>query len=167
MTHKERILMAVRGELPDVLPYVPRFDLWYNANSYAGTLPKRHQGRSADEIARAEGWAIHKVVPELLKVSSPEENMHRGIGLYSLKENGYRICFSPNVQVHATRNGDSTRVQYHTPVGTISVAGPSVRMTDARIDEIAPMLLASAKELSACSGSSPMFSVSRRKRRRS
>ena len=27
MTHKERVLMAARGEMPDALPYVPRFDL--------------------------------------------------------------------------------------------------------------------------------------------
>ena len=45
MTHKERMLMAARGEMPGVLPYAPRFDLWYNANSYTGTLPKQHQGR--------------------------------------------------------------------------------------------------------------------------
>ena len=34
MTKKERILMTMRGETPDVMPYTPRFDLWYNANSY-------------------------------------------------------------------------------------------------------------------------------------
>ena len=60
MTHKQRMLMTARGEMPDVLPYVPRFDLWYNANSWAGTLPPEHKGRTADEIAReigADGYA--------------------------------------------------------------------------------------------------------------
>ena len=55
MTHKQRMLMAMRGEMPDILPYVPRIDLWYNANSMAGTLPERHKGRTQDEISRAEG----------------------------------------------------------------------------------------------------------------
>ncbi|MCU0560429.1 MAG: corrinoid protein [Desulfobacterales bacterium] len=123
-TRKERILMAMRGETPEVMPYTPRFDLWYNANAYRGTLPKRHQGRTADEIARAEGWALHKVIPELLEVVDPQENVTRGIGLYSLKENGYRIRFSPNVklEVHKTRRGDeeATRVEYHTPKGVVS-----------------------------------------------
>ena len=32
--HKAGILMAARGEMPGQLPYVPRFDLWYNANAY-------------------------------------------------------------------------------------------------------------------------------------
>lgn len=121
MTHKERMLMAARGELPDLLPYVPRFDLWYNANSWGNTLPQRHRGRTADDIARAEGWALHKIIPELLKVRTPEDNVHRGLGLYSLKENGYRIRFSPNVDVSVSRAADSIQVEYHTPVGTISV----------------------------------------------
>ena len=124
MTKKERILMTMRGETPDVMPYTPRFDLWYNANAYRGTLPKRHQGRTADEIARAEGWALHKVIPELLEVVDPQENVTRGIGLYSLKENGYRINFSPNVklEVQKSRRGDeeATRVEYHTPKGVVS-----------------------------------------------
>jgi len=124
MTKKERILKAMRGEMADMLPYTPRFDLWYNANAYRGTLPKRHQGRSADEIARAEGWALHKVIPELLEVVDPIENVTRGIGLYSLKENGYRINFSPNVRIEIkkTRQGDeeATRVEYHTPKGMVS-----------------------------------------------
>jgi corrinoid protein of di/trimethylamine methyltransferase len=124
MTRKERILTAMRGETPDMLPYTPRFDLWYNSNAYRGTLPKRHQGRSADEIARAEGWALHKVIPELLEVVDPQENVTRGIGLYSLKENGYRINFSPNVtlNVQKSRRGDdeATRVEYHTPKGVVS-----------------------------------------------
>jgi corrinoid protein of di/trimethylamine methyltransferase len=124
MTKKQRILMAMRGETPDMLPYTPRFDLWFNSNSYRGTLPKRHQGRSADEIARAEGWALHKVIPELLEVVDPQENVTRGIGLYSLKENGYKINFSPNVrlEVKKTRRADeeATRVEYHTPKGVVS-----------------------------------------------
>ena len=113
--------MAARGEMPDVLPYVPRFDLWYNANAYADTLPPQHKGRTADENARAEGWALHKVIPELLKVDTPEENLHRGLGLYSLKENGYWIKFSSNVEIQVHQEGDTKRVEYHTPIGMVSV----------------------------------------------
>ena len=51
MTHRQRVSMAVRGEMPDLLPYVPRIDLWYNANSMAGTLPEKNRGRTQDEIA--------------------------------------------------------------------------------------------------------------------
>jgi len=121
MTHKERILMAARGEMSDILPYVPRFDLWYNANAYADTLPDEHKRRTADEIARAEGWALHKVIPELLKVETPEENLHRGLGLYSLKENGYWVTFSSNVDIRVKQEADAKRIEYHTPSGMVSV----------------------------------------------
>jgi hypothetical protein len=70
MTKKERILMAMRGETPDVVPYTPRFDPWYNSNAYRGTLPRRHQGLTADKIARAEGGALHKVIAKEKKDAS-------------------------------------------------------------------------------------------------
>ena len=57
-THKQRILAALKGEMPDTLPYVPRIDLWYNANLAFDTLPKQHRGRTQDEISRAQGWAL-------------------------------------------------------------------------------------------------------------
>jgi hypothetical protein len=61
------------------------------------------------------------VFPALLKVETPEENLHRGLGLYSLKENGYRINFSSNVDIRVHQEGDTKRVEYHTPVGMVSV----------------------------------------------
>lgn len=45
------------------------------------------------------------------------------------------------------------------PVGTISVAGPTIRMTRERMAEIAPWLQASANELGAAAASSPLFSL--------
>jgi len=120
MTHKDRILMAARGEMPDVLPYVPRFDLWYNANKYRGTLPPQYKDMGPDDIARAEGWALHKVVPELLKVEREEDNLYRALGLYGLKECGYKIRFSRNVEVRKERSEDCLKVEYHTPKGVIS-----------------------------------------------
>ena len=40
MTHKERLLAACHGEVPDRIPWVPRLDLWYKARAWAGTLPR-------------------------------------------------------------------------------------------------------------------------------
>ncbi len=39
MTHRERILAAIRGETPDRLPWVPRLEFWYRARIRQGTLP--------------------------------------------------------------------------------------------------------------------------------
>jgi len=43
------------------------------------------------------------------------------------------------------------------PIGTVSIAGPTIRMTPDRIQEFVPWLLASAAELGAAAGSSPLF----------
>lgn len=120
MTQKQRMLLAVRGEMPDVIPFAPRLDLWHNANSTAGTLPKQHKGRNQDEIARAEGWALHKVVPEYDKARDPREDLHRALGLYSLKEFAFSLHFSPNIDIRVNRQGGDTSVEYHTPIGIVS-----------------------------------------------
>ena len=52
--------MAARGEMPDVIPYVLRIDLWYNANSMSGTLPERHGAPVNEKYAKdigADGYA--------------------------------------------------------------------------------------------------------------
>lgn len=120
LTHRQRILMAAKGEMPDVLPYVPRIDLWYNANSMADTLPEKHKGRTQDEISRAEGWALHKIVPEFLKIQKPEDNLHRALGIYSLKELGFNYKFSSDIEIKVKSEGDYTHVEYHTPVGMVN-----------------------------------------------
>ena len=121
-THKQRMLAAARGDLSDLIPYVPRIDLWYNANSVSGTLPKQHQGRAQDEISRAEGWALHKVIPEFLAAEVPEDNLHRVLGIYDLKEYPFRHVLPKDVEVEVKKEADVTQVTYHTPLGTASAA---------------------------------------------
>jgi len=120
MTHKQRMLMAVKGEMPDTLPYAPRIDLWYNANSIAGTLPEKHKGRTQDEISRAEGWALHKMNPQYQKVRNPEDNLHWAIGVLSLKESTFSYRFSSDIDMEVKREGERTHVAYHTPIGSVT-----------------------------------------------
>jgi corrinoid protein of di/trimethylamine methyltransferase len=120
MTHKQRMLLTVKGEQTDQLPYAPRIDMWYNANSWAGTLPAKHRGRTQDEISRAEGWALHKVLADHLDQGGGGDILHRGIGIYATRQVGYRYKFSSKVEVRVSRQGDSTRIEYHTPVGMVS-----------------------------------------------
>ena len=64
MHNKQRMLMAMRGEMPDVIPFAPRLDLWFSANRAAGTLPRKYKDCTHYfEIARAEGWALHQIRP--------------------------------------------------------------------------------------------------------
>jgi methylmalonyl-CoA mutase cobalamin-binding domain/chain len=109
----------------DNLPWIPRIDLWHNANSLAGTLPGKYRGCSVEDIHRAEGWPLHKVVPEFLKPEKPEDIIHRAIGLYRLKEYPYDFEFSSGIEVEVdyqeTDDESMTHVTYHTAGGAISV----------------------------------------------
>ena len=122
LSNKQRMLMAANGEMPDVLPYAPRIDLWYNANTMSGTLPRRHKSRSMDEISRAEGWALHKVVPDYLNLRKPGDILHRAIGVFSLKETPFRYEFSSNIGIKVKCQNGCTHVEYDTPIGKISTA---------------------------------------------
>jgi corrinoid protein of di/trimethylamine methyltransferase len=125
MTHRERLLKIARGEQVDKIPFVPRIDLWHNAHELAGTLPEKYSGKSVEEIHRAEGWPLHKMIPEYLKPENPDDIIHRAIGLYRLKEFPYDFEFSSDVDINVVYEDDGdeymTRVEYHTPVGMVSV----------------------------------------------
>ncbi len=120
MTHRERIIKAIKGEMPDRLPFAPRLDLWYSANFPSGTLPEKYKNSSPDEIARAQGWALHKINPEYQKVRKPEDNLHWALGILSYKESVYGFRFSPDVDIEVKQTEGRTKITYHTPVGSVS-----------------------------------------------
>jgi methanogenic corrinoid protein MtbC1 len=119
MTHRERILKAIRGEMADRIPYVPRLDLWHNANALARTLPERHRGKGPDAICRDEGWALHKAVPDFANQPEPDAMLHRALGIFSLREQVVRVVFSPRVEISVRREEGRTTVEYHTPKGVV------------------------------------------------
>lgn len=125
MTHRERISAVFRGEMVDTIPWVPRIDLWHNAHVLSGSLPAKYRDMTVEEIHRAEGWPLHKVIPEYLKPAQPEDIYHRGIGLYNLKEFAYTFEFPSDVDIEVNIEEDQdevmTHVVYHTPVGDVSV----------------------------------------------
>ena len=49
------------------------------------------------------------------------------------------------------------RPQTDEVIGVLSIAGPSARMAQSRLAELAPLLLAAAQELSAASRASELF----------
>ena len=120
MTHKERMLRAVRGEWADTLPWVPRIDLWYNSNSLRSTLPSMFSKEATlDEIADYIGGGYHKIVPEWLNVRSPTDIVDRGLGVYRVWGMAYRAELD-GVEREIKTEGNSTLVTYRTPVGSVS-----------------------------------------------
>ena len=50
MANRERILAVLDGRRPDRIPWVPRLEIWYQANKLAGTLPPEYRGLSLREV---------------------------------------------------------------------------------------------------------------------
>jgi len=124
MTHKERILKAMRGEMVDVIPFVPRLDLWWLSNATKGTLPKKYEGLMPDDISRLEGWPLYHMVPNFADISSADDVLHRGIGLFNFKQSAYGWRFSKQIEVSVTTNEKGMQVvEYHTPRGTVRTIG--------------------------------------------
>ncbi len=120
-THKSRMLAAFRGEEVDRLPYVPRLDLWYLANSTSGTLPKQHAGRTQNEIARAEGWTVYfRFADNILDPESQKDYLHRGIGLFSTRDTLYDFVMPRDVEIKVRHDSGHIRVEYHTPLGMVN-----------------------------------------------
>jgi corrinoid protein of di/trimethylamine methyltransferase len=122
MAPRQRLLAAMRGEMPDHIPYAPRIDLWFNANSLNGTLPPRHLGKTSDEIALSEGWTLHKVVADHLHQPNPDAMLHRALGVHFMKEYVAHFTFSDQVKIAIKREGDRTRVRYTTSKGSITTS---------------------------------------------
>jgi len=120
-THKSRVLAALRGDTVDRLPYVPRLDLWYLANSTAGTLPKQYAGVPMNEIARREGWAFHhRFCDDQLAPEYQPQYLHRGINVFYSRDTVFDVVFPKDVEIKVTREAPRTRVEYHTPLGVVS-----------------------------------------------
>ncbi len=121
MTHRERILAACHGQVPDRIAWVPRLDLWYNAHSAAGTLPPEFRGFSLRQITEALGVSYHAVVPNFADARTPEDIADRGLGIFRLKGLSYETRLR-DVRREVEVEGEVTRVTYHTPVGRVSCA---------------------------------------------
>ncbi len=119
MTHKERILAACRGEVPDRIPWVPRLDLWYNAHKRAGTLPAPFGEATLRQITDGLGVGYHAVVPNFLDIRSTDDTIDRALGVYRLRTMPFETRLH-NIRRDVRIDGGKTRVAYHTPVGSVS-----------------------------------------------
>jgi corrinoid protein of di/trimethylamine methyltransferase len=113
----------------DMIPYVPRLDLWWIANISRGTMPKKYEGMMPEDIARAEGWALYQMVSSFSDITDPTDILHRAIGLFNLKKMSYKWRFSPDVEVKTESKDDMEIVEYHTPLGVVkTVSGLTEEM---------------------------------------
>jgi hypothetical protein len=110
---------ALRGEPTNRIPWAPRLDLWYNARSRTNSLPHRYRNATLNEIIDDLGWGSHNVIPRFKDLRGPEDDMHRGLGIYNLRTMPYQTRLH-NVRVASSTQGDYTVTSYETPLGTVT-----------------------------------------------
>jgi corrinoid protein of di/trimethylamine methyltransferase len=113
----------MRGEMVDVIPFVPRLDLWWLSNVSRGTLPEEFEGMLPDDISRARGWPVYHMVPNFADVSGPKDALHRSIGLFNFRQSVYSWRFGGGVEVRSADRDGQQVVEYHTPLGTLCTVG--------------------------------------------
>lgn len=128
MTSKERMMAAIRGEIPDRIPYAPRLENWYIANLTSNTLPEKYKDSTLTEILDDIGADHHPFdarintqdISLFYNLSSKDFAARRGIGLQrNLPFPGFTEEIT-NVDIQIAHDGPYTIVKYHTPVGMVS-----------------------------------------------
>jgi len=121
VTDRERILAAIRGDVPDRLPWVPRLEFWHRARLRQGTLPQELRSLDLVEIADKLGVGCYSVVPDFTDCDLATDMLDRTLGIFSLPVLPYRVTLE-GVDRKVTRRGHETIVEYHTPAGSIRTA---------------------------------------------
>jgi len=96
MTHRERILAVLDRRPPDIIPWSPRLQLWYNARVAEGNLPARYRGLTLRQVEQAMG------------VATPAR-----------EGRVFRTRYT-GLEIKRTEKGGEILTEFITPVGTIS-----------------------------------------------
>jgi hypothetical protein len=120
MTNRERLLAIMDGKLPDCVPWIPRLQIWYEANRREGTLPKPYRNMALREVERDVfgGTAARDAIIYRIEIEGVEIRTHRPSELETVTE-------------------------YVTPVGTVTTklrSTPHLRRTGIQDAEVEFML---------------------------
>ncbi len=120
MTHKERILATIKGEATDRLPFIPRLDIWYNANKFNNTLPDKYKNATLKELTEDLDLGYHSIVPNFKDYDGDDGDIDVGLGIYKFKARPYALEFH-NIERKIKREAKGIlHVEYVTPKGNIS-----------------------------------------------
>ena len=118
MTHRERVLAAIRGEVPDRLPWVPRLEFWHRARRRQGTLPPALHSLTLTQIAEHLGVGCYASIPDFTDVADPDAMIDRALGIIHHPVLPYRVTLE-NVDRRVIARDEEITVEYHTPAGSI------------------------------------------------
>ena len=118
MTHKERMLAAIRGDAVDEIPWVPRMDLWYIAQRALGILPENLAGLNIGEVAEALGIGCHSLRADFTMPRKPEDFILRGFGLDGHPDFPYRLELR-GAPVEFQQGGGEYKTRIRVPAGEV------------------------------------------------
>ena len=123
MTERERVLAAIRGEVTDRVPWVPRLDFWYRAALRKGTMPAEWRGLTVAEVAVRLGCGVYATIPNFL--IDDDHLVDHGLGLLhqpTLPYDSELQGVERRMTKRRSRSGTETVVEYFTPLGNIRTA---------------------------------------------
>lgn len=112
------MLDVIHGGVTDTPLFVPRLDIWYNANKARGSLPKGYQDLSLREITHKLGVGFHSVIPDFIRTGNVEDIHHRALGFYNHPDFPYRADFS-NIDYKVERTDHELITRYLCDSGEI------------------------------------------------
>jgi hypothetical protein len=119
MNHKQLILSTLKGESTEAIPYIPRLDIWYNANSRNGTLPGKYKNATLLEIVDDLDLGYHSIIPAFRDFADKEGDVDIGLCIHTFRSILYSVELQ-GIDKKITRQPDGlTVVEYGTPHGTI------------------------------------------------
>lgn len=111
LTYRELTLCALRREPHDLTPFVPRWELWFDAAKVDGRLPAQYRDLRIYEVARLLGFGLHGREGRIFRRESE------------------------SVEVSSARSGDIRTTTYRTPLGDLvqqDIDTPELRLQGVR-----------------------------------
>jgi uroporphyrinogen-III decarboxylase len=121
MNDRERILAAIRGEVLDRIPWVPRLEFWYRARLRRGDMPAGLLDLSLQEVTQRLGVGHYASVPDFTELEEETDMADHSLGIFNLPVLPYRVVLE-GVERRVTRRGQETVTEYQTPVGFLRTA---------------------------------------------
>jgi hypothetical protein len=112
------MLATLQGRPTDGIPFVPRLDLWYSANRYNGTLPRRYCKATLPQILEDLDLGWHTVAADRGLYDDTLDIVDRALGIWRVHTKPHHPKFR-EIRRNITYEGDTTTVEYLTPAGRL------------------------------------------------
>jgi hypothetical protein len=120
MNVRDHMLSKIRGESDGSLLFVPRLDLWYNANKAKGTLPGDVRDLDLFALTEKLGLGYHAFLPVDFGITGLDEDVcHKSLGFLNNPAFPYRVDFS-EVEYSIAKTAVDMTVTYETRFGPVT-----------------------------------------------